>query len=130
MKIDLHCHTKQIKSGDGEKRNVTPEVFREKISNADIGIVAITNHNAFDYEQYIALRDAVSDICAVWPGVEIDIQGSNGKKFHLIVVACRNGNQTVKHLDNKQCGEKATVLFKIEKHALPGDGQTSFQILK
>jgi hypothetical protein len=50
--------------------------------------------------------------------------------FHLIVVACRNGNQTVKHLDNKQCGEKATVLFKIEKHALPGDGQTSFQILK
>ena len=87
MKIDLHCHTKQIKSGDGEKRNVTPEVFREKISNADIGIVAITNHNAFDYEQYIALRDAVSDICAVWPGVEIDIQGSNGKKFHLIVVA-------------------------------------------
>lgn len=87
MKIDLHCHTKQIKSGDGEKRNVTPEVFREKISNADIKIVAITNHNAFDYEQYITLRDAVSDICAVWPGVEIDIQGSNGKKFHLIVVA-------------------------------------------
>ena len=87
MKIDLHCHTKQIKSGDGEKRNVTPKVFREKIVNADVGIVAITNHNAFDYEQYIALRDAVSDVCAVWPGVEIDIQGSNGKKFHLIVVA-------------------------------------------
>ena len=83
----MHCHTKQIKSGDGEKRNVTPEVFREKIRNADIKIVAITNHNAFDYAQYITLRDAVSDICAVWPGVEIDIQGSNGKRFHIIVVA-------------------------------------------
>ena len=87
MKIDLHCHTKQIKSGDGEKRNVTPEVFREKIINADVKIVAITNHNAFDYDQYVLLRDAVSDVCAVWPGVEIDIQGSNKKKFHLIVVA-------------------------------------------
>lgn len=87
MKIDLHCHTKQIKSGDGKNRNVTPEVFREKIMNADVGIVAITNHNAFDYEQYVTLRDTVRDICAVWPGVEIDIQGSNQKKFHLIVVA-------------------------------------------
>ena len=87
MKIDLHCHTKQIKSGDGEKRNVTPEVFRKKIMDADVKIVAITNHNAFDYEQYVVLRDVVSDICAVWPGVEIDIQGSNGKRYHLIVVA-------------------------------------------
>ena len=25
MKIDLHCHTKQIKSGDGSGRNVTKE---------------------------------------------------------------------------------------------------------
>lgn len=87
MKIDLHCHTKQIKSGDGEGRNVTPELFRDKIMNADVKIVAITNHNAFDYEQYVLLRDEVAEFCAVWPGVEIDIQGSNGKKYHLIVVA-------------------------------------------
>ena len=56
-RIDLHCHTKQIKSGDGEKRNVTPEVFREKIMNAEVGIVAITNHNAFDYEQLLHMVD-------------------------------------------------------------------------
>lgn len=87
MKIDLHCHTKQIKSGDGEGRNVTPELFREKVMNADVKIVAITNHNAFDYQQYVALKDSVEGFCAVWPGVEIDIQGSNKKKFHLIVVA-------------------------------------------
>ncbi len=87
MKIDLHCHTKQIKSGDGPGRNVTPELFREKISNANVKIVAITNHNAFFYDQYKTLQEAVIDICAVWPGVEIDISGSNGKKFHLIVVA-------------------------------------------
>ena len=87
MRIDLHCHTKKIKSGDGEGRNVTPELFYEKILNADVKIVAITNHNAFDYEQYTILRDKVVDFCSVWPGVEIDVQGSNNKKYHLIVVA-------------------------------------------
>ena len=31
MKIDLHCHTKAIKKGDGRGRNVTPELFKTKI---------------------------------------------------------------------------------------------------
>ncbi len=52
MRIDLHCHTKRTKKGDGEGRNVTVELFKEKISDADIRIVAITNHNAFDLRQH------------------------------------------------------------------------------
>ena len=36
MRIDLHCHTKSTKTGDGAKRNVTPELFRDKIEAADI----------------------------------------------------------------------------------------------
>lgn len=86
MKIDLHCHTKATKQGDGEGRNVTIELFKEKISNADIKIVAITNHNAFDFNQYKELKDAVKDFCQVWPGVEIDIDGKKSK-YHLIIVA-------------------------------------------
>lgn len=87
MKIDLHCHTKQVKSGDGKGRNVSPELFKTKIINADVKIVAITNHNTFDYDQYLTLKNVVADFCSVWPGIEIDVLGSNGKKFHLIVVA-------------------------------------------
>lgn len=87
MKIDLHCHTKAIKKGDGPGRNVTPELFRTKIENADIKIVAITNHNAFDLEQYRLLYNAVDGICQVWPGVEIDVQEPSSKRWHLIVVA-------------------------------------------
>jgi ABC-type cobalamin/Fe3+-siderophores transport system ATPase subunit len=85
MKIDLHCHTKATKKGDGEARNVTPDIFREKVANADVKIVAITNHNHFDINQYKALQFAVKDFCQVWPGVEIDIQGKT--RWHLIVVA-------------------------------------------
>lgn len=85
MKIDLHCHTKATKSGDGAARNVTTDMFLEKVANADVKIIAITNHNHFDLEQYRTLRDTVKDFCQVWPGVEIDIQGKT--KWHLIVVA-------------------------------------------
>ena len=100
MKIDLHCHTKQIKSGDGEGRNVSHELFREKVMNANVRIIAITNHNAFDYEQYTVLRDTVSEFCAVWPGVEIDILGSNGKKYHLVVVANPENAEAFAHRVN------------------------------
>ena len=74
MKIDLHCHTKRIKSGDGSGRNVTKELFCKKIFDADVKIVAITNHNAFDKEQFFEFKDAISENCQLWPGVEIDIQ--------------------------------------------------------
>jgi hypothetical protein len=86
MKIDLHCHTKAIKNGDGPGRNVTPELFKEKIENADIKIVAITNHNAFDLEQYNKLSNIVSGTCQVWPGVEIDVLEPGSNRWHLIVV--------------------------------------------
>lgn len=104
MRIDLHCHTKQIKKGDGPGRNVTPDVFKEKIINAGIKIVAITNHNTFDHEQYQKLKEAVAGECAVWPGVEIDIQGSNSKKWHLIVIA--NPDKA------EEFAERVAALFK------------------
>lgn len=87
MKIDLHCHTKAIKKGDGAGRNVTPELFKRQVEDADIKIVAITNHNAFDYDQYKVLSECVKESCIVWPGVEIDVLDISSKRWHLIVVA-------------------------------------------
>ena len=87
MKIDLHCHTKAIKKGDGSGRNVSPELFKSKIEDADIKIVAITNHNTFDLEQYKILCEVVKGNCLFWPGVEIDVLEPDSKRWHLIVVA-------------------------------------------
>lgn len=84
MKIDLHCHTKKTKKGDGKNRNVTATLFREKIELADVKIVAITNHNDFDLVQYNELSNVVSDICQVWPGIELDVIGE--QNYHLIIV--------------------------------------------
>ena len=89
MKIDLHCHTKKIKSGDPKTRSVTPETFAKKIVLANVKILAITNHNHFDYEQYKTLSEAVKDTCTIWPGIELDVidDTDSTNKGHLIVIA-------------------------------------------
>ena len=92
MRIDLHCHTKKVKTGDAYTRNVTKDKFFQKIIEARVEIVAITNHNHFDYEQYKEFKDVTAGNCDIWPGVELDILGKadqkgNCKRGHLIVIA-------------------------------------------
>ena len=83
VKIDLHCHTKKCKKGDGDKRNVSRKKFIDKLNEADVGIVAITNHNHFDYEQYIEFQN---DDFQVWPGIELDVQGDESKGHCILAV--------------------------------------------
>ncbi len=90
MKIDLHCHTKKVKKGDVQTREVTKDLFAEKIKEADVKVVAITNHNYFDEKQYYEFQTEVKDYCSVWPGIELDIwcgNQDNKKRGHLIVVS-------------------------------------------
>lgn len=86
MIVDFHCHTRKIKSGDGAQREVDETKFAEKISNSNVKIVAITNHNTFDKEQFETLRTKVKEHCKVWPGVELDIGYQTSKRYHLIVI--------------------------------------------
>lgn len=90
MKIDIHVHTKKIKSGDAPTRNIDKEKFADILKNTNVKILAITNHNHFDSKQFEEFRDEVSKHCQVWPGIEFDIN-ENGKKSHLIVI-CNPGN--------------------------------------
>ena len=87
MKIDFHCHTLKTKNDESETRNVTLDLFKEKILLSEVKIIAITNHNLFDKEQYILFKENVKDTCQVWPGIELDVIGSSGKKGHLILIS-------------------------------------------
>lgn len=86
MLVDLHCHTKKTKKGDAFTRNVDVVKFVEKILKAKVEIVAITNHNHFDYEQYKQFKNAAEKCCDIWPGIELDICGKKGNS-HMIVIA-------------------------------------------
>jgi predicted ATPase len=85
MKIDIHTHTKKVKTGDAETRNIEPDKFSEVIRNTDVKILAITNHNLFDKTQYLEIDNLVKDVCQIWPGIELDIM-ENGKRAHLLVI--------------------------------------------
>ena len=86
MLIDLHCHTKNVKNGDGKKREPTIELFKEKVELSQVKILAITNHNKFDVEQYRIFRKEVKEFCDVWPGIELDVKELGKKSGHVLVV--------------------------------------------
>ena len=92
MKIDIHVHTKKTKGGDSEHRNVDVERFNKIIRETEVKILAITNHNHFDLEQYQQITSKVQDVCLIWPGVELDIR-EDGRKGHLIVIVNPNKAQ-------------------------------------
>lgn len=85
MKIDIHVHTRKVKSGDAPTRNIETDQFIDLIKHTDVKVLAITNHNHFDLSQYEEFRDGVSTTCQIWPGIELDIL-ENGKRAHLIVI--------------------------------------------
>lgn len=85
MKIDIHVHTKKVKSGDPEGRNIDKQKFNDLIRLTDVKILAITNHNHFDLNQYQIFRELVADTCQIWPGVELDVVDES-KRAHLIVI--------------------------------------------
>ena len=85
MKIDLHCHTRAVRRGELATRNVTKEIFASKVIEANVKIVAITNHDIFDKAQFEEFQLEVGDTCGLWPGVELNID-HDGEKYHLIIV--------------------------------------------
>lgn len=85
MKIDLHTHTKKCKSGDAPSREITPVEFCEIIGATDVGIIAITNHNCFDFPQFKEIEEGLNDGLQVWPGIELDVI-EDGSRGHLLVI--------------------------------------------
>lgn len=85
MKIDIHTHTKKCKAGDAPTREIAPADFCETVQSTEVGIVAVTNHNVFNLDQFTEIVDIMDGNIQVWPGVELDVQ-EDGVRGHLIVI--------------------------------------------
>lgn len=112
MKIDIHTHTKKIKQGDSENRNVDVNTFTEIIKETDVKILAITNHNHFDFEQYIQFKANLHGICQIWPGVEFDIQEEDRRAHLIVIVNPKNSDvfgQKVKELIGTTTADNFTI---------------------
>lgn len=96
MRIDIHTHTLQCKSGDPPTRNITPLDFCERVLSTDVEIIAITNHNHFDLSQFREIEAGLGSNVQAWPGVELDIL-EDGQRGHLIVVVAPQAADTFEH---------------------------------
>jgi len=77
-------HTQKCKKGDGAKRNISPENLVVKLSEQDVRICAITNHNKIDVAEYNRVVSLDEDLL-IFPGVELDVD-FHGQRRHIVLV--------------------------------------------
>lgn len=112
MRIDIHTHTKKVKQGDSENRNVEVSKFSDIINKTDVKILAITNHNHFDHEQYTQFKNSVDGTCQIWPGVEFDIL-EEGRRAHLITIVNPKNAEKFSKRVNEVIGSTSADTFTI-----------------
>jgi len=87
LRADFHLHTKADKEFvySGEDNSFVSE-YVNKLSQENIGVAAITNHNKFDLNEYKALaKKSRKQEIYLLPGVELSVNdGANG--IHCLVV--------------------------------------------
>lgn len=96
LKIDLHIHSYISSSKDGKKvaKNTLENlpILINKLNENSVNICAITDHDAFSNELYVALKteeQSSSSIKKVLPGVEFSVRfmGSNREEtVHIVTI--------------------------------------------
>lgn len=76
-KMDLHIHTVSTKKDKPFAFSI--EKLKGYVMQEGVDLIAITNHNLFDAQQFSDITNALS--IKVFPGIEVDIEGG-----HLIVI--------------------------------------------
>lgn len=115
MKIDIHTHTKQCKSGDAPSREILPTDFSEAVRTTDVGIIAVTNHNVFDLHQFEEILQEMNGDVQVWPGIELDVV-DGGARGHLLVIA-----------SPKRLNEFSAAVNKITEDSTPDNFETTIE---
>ena len=93
LKLDLHIHSAISSSKDGAKvKNNTLDnipLLIQKLNEQEVNMCSITDHDAFSYDMYLALKkaeQAKNSIQKVLPGVEFSVCFSTGDKESVIHV--------------------------------------------
>src|SRR5690606_33577891 len=95
-----------------ENRNVDVSKFTDIINKTDVKILAITNHNHFDNEQYVQFKNSVEGTCQIWPGVEFDILEEE-RKAHLIIIVNPKNSEAFERRVNEVIGSTSPDAFNI-----------------
>lgn len=75
----MHIHT--VPSVSDRAFVYDKAVIRDYVEKTGLDVIAITNHNLFDYGQFIEIKNELPNI-VVLPGIEVDLE-----KGHILVIA-------------------------------------------
>lgn len=78
-RCDLHIHT--VPSVSDRAFVYDKAVIKDYVEKTGLDVIAITNHNLFDYGQFIEIKNELPNI-VVLPGIEVDLE-----KGHILVIA-------------------------------------------
>lgn len=80
QKIDLHIHT--CTTDSEEDFDFDEQLLLDYVSQNQIDIIAITNHNYFEEDNFVKVTDLLASTeCAVLPGMELDALGT-----HILII--------------------------------------------
>lgn len=102
-RCDLHIHT--MPSISDRAFTYDKDVLQDYVEKTGLDVIAITNHNLFDYTQFQEIKNALPNTI-VLAGIEVDLE-----KGHILVIA-NNDDGTLFDFSAK-C-EEVTKLIKTE----------------
>lgn len=112
INIDLHIHSKasEYKEEKGlldESKIDNIESLLEKLNDNNINMFSITDHNRFDYDLYLAIRDKIKEkkaryknVFEILPGIEFDVKFEEDKKACHVICIFSNSDKDVENLEN------------------------------
>lgn len=99
-RCDLHIHT--VSSVSDRPFTFDKDVLVDYVEKTGLNVIAITNHNLFDYTQFQEIKNALPNTI-VLPGIEVDLE-----RGHILVIA-NNDDGTL--LDfNSKCEEVKNLI--------------------
>lgn len=94
-RCDLHIHT--VASVSDRAFVYDKEILKDYVKKTGLDVIAITNHNLFDYAQFNEIKDELPNTI-VLPGIEVDLE-----KGHILVIA--NNDEGTLYDFNAKCSD-------------------------
>lgn len=105
-RCDLHIHT--VPSVSDRMFIYDKEILLDYVAKTELDVIAITNHNLFDYTQFQEIKDALSHV-VVLPGIEVDLEGG-----HILVIT--NNDDGTLFGFNAKCEEVKNLIKTNEDY--------------
>lgn len=99
-RCDLHIHT--VPSVSDRAFVYDKAVIKDYVEKTGLDVIAITNHNLFDYGQFIEIKNELPNT-VVLPGIEVDLE-----KGHILVIA--NNDESSLFDFNARCTDVSNLI--------------------